>query len=175
MRKAFVDEVLADTPDPRITAAVGIKDRILEIALEKVPKKVMDLWKNHETRPFIQCSNESALSFADFPGRWGDSRFLVEFPSDHGITRHEFRGDKQIQRLAATIDSANDQRRELKSQLVGLIAGFTTIKAAKAGLPEFEKYLPIETEAPTYAVAVQAANVVAKLNEAGWPQGEPNE
>jgi hypothetical protein len=49
--------------------------------------------------------------------------------------------------------------------------GASTRKALVAALPEFEKYLPAEVEAPVRSLPA-IANVVAEFTKAGWPKGE---
>lgn len=62
-------------------------------------------------------------------------------------------------------DAQSESRREVKGQMEGLIASFTTVKALEAAIPELAHYLPPSAD-PTKNLPV--SNAIASLMTAGW-------
>lgn len=77
----------------------------------------------------------------------------------------------ELEELGLKAIEQTKAHRELHQKVEGMIETCTTLKAAKAKLPEFEKYLPAE-RLPASTAGVPACNVVADLTAAGWPKGK---
>ena len=75
---------------------------------------------------------------------------------------------KVLDTIIGNAERQRQHRESLKEKISGVIAGCTTVKTAKARLPEFAKYLPEEVEKTQNLPAI--ANLVADLTKLGWPK-----
>ena len=62
------------------------------------------------------------------------------------------------------------RRSELKRKLRDVFAGINTRKQALAAFPEFEKYLPADTDAKANRSLPAISGLVTDLMNAGWPK-----
>lgn len=62
----------------------------------------------------------------------------------------------------------SNNRKELQKKLQQVVTGCNTRKQLLEALPEFEKYLPKETEPSRNLPAI--ANLVSDFTQAGWPK-----
>jgi len=76
----------------------------------------------------------------------------------------------QVREMEAAAKAQGEQRRELERKLEAAASSVTTRKALAELLPEFERYLPIDTPAACKTLPA-IANVVAEFSKAGWPKG----
>lgn len=159
IREQFVQGVLKDTPDKSTELINAIKDAMNAQIKKEIPKPVYEFWKAGYGSYLQTCAEYSD------PNNW---RERVWYPYNSG-GRISFEKNPGVIKARKAFEQYQESRKQLAVQLQGLIAGFTTVKAAREGLPEFAKYLPAEDSKPAYAVAVVAANVVSELNKAGWP------
>jgi hypothetical protein len=82
--------------------------------------------------------------------------------------------EEALARVNALVTLHKEQKSKMDSleyRLKAVAEGASTRKALVAALPEFEKYLPSEVEAPVRSLPA-IANVVAEFTKAGWPKGE---
>lgn len=158
IRDAFVRAAMQDVPkqDYDTPAHKLAQDHLVS----KMPANVRKVYEDKAARHYL----DHVHTF--FTGPLGDAHL-------YGAT--DYRWIVAVPDLQAQIDAlagkAETQARHLaalKSSLKGAAYAVTTRKALAELLPEFEKYLPAETETVRNLPAV--ANLVSDFVKAGWPK-----
>lgn len=77
----------------------------------------------------------------------------------------------QVQQLRAEREAQRSQPKDLSNKLRAAAKAHSSVKALRAAMPEFAKYLPEADKAPDRSLPV-VANVVSEFTKAGWPKGD---
>lgn len=163
-RKAFVKAVLADVPTVDYEAQMrSVFDAAQLEWAKNVSPVLAGMLKDASLRGFLSFSSRRVPQ--DGPTiEWfnGLAGFHSCVPA---------RVLEEMRRLAKLSEEQGEMLATLRAKVEGAINACTTVKVAKQRLPEFEKYLPKETDAPSHSVPV-IADLVSDLVKAGWPQGK---
>lgn len=160
-RDAFIKAVLDDVPfvDYQEQARIALQKK----AVELLPPKLRALHKEfgHWIKTDVMWNLPGGL------------RGIHVVSLDDADTKRQMQEDKEfwqsIEKMASDASIQSRKIDELKSKLRACIYGCTTAKQARERMPEFEKYLPADDDAPIRTLPV-VANVVADLVAAGWPK-----
>lgn len=159
-REAFVRAVMQDVP--RIDYKELARKLVLDDSIKQLPPKMRAIAADKEANHFLRTENFYVYhtfqeSFTVYCGR-GNNFKLSE------------KGQKDFDELAAKYKAQSRDRDNLKEKIGATIAECSTLKVAKARLPEFEKYLPQDTDAFKTPNVPAIANLVADLTKLGWPK-----
>lgn len=160
-RKAFIAAVMKDVPSKLGEIEAQAQALHIEDALTVMPEELRALYTDERCRKFITHAkaNSQAAGYIEVPHH---DRYGWRNICDPARAKKEEVFDQAY--------SAERKRlAELHEKLENAVAGCSTLKALKAALPEFEKYMPAERKPTTTALVV--ANVVADFAAAGWPKG----
>ena len=86
-------------------------------------------------------------------------------------TREVIKGDVaevQVKAILKPYEEEDEAYRKARGQLEAAVEGCSTLNALKKAFPEFEKYMPLESQPTKNLPAL--ANVVADLSKLGWPK-----
>lgn len=135
-KSAIVDRVLADIPI-KLTKA-SIADKLVQLAVDELPKEIRRIWDNEQTRPYVKLVHVGhGPVYTWVPGC--DNRGGAELFGDEKW--------KSFKDLTMAHRAELNRRSELRIELE---ANFMSVKTRKQFIerfPELEKYLPDE-EAP---------------------------
>lgn len=162
-RDAFVLGVMNDLPDNRVDEIVH--GELKAIIDKHLPKAVLEMLQSEKLQHYLgrKCIvlplgitnfNYPIPDELDYWYEWLD------------VVAKEVR--VEVEAVIAKGNKLVNERLELQEKLKSAIKSVSTVKQALAFFPEFAKYLPTETELTKNLPAVQ--NLVANLNEAGWPK-----
>lgn len=79
----------------------------------------------------------------------------------------------RLENLANSQKLQNARNEKLRADLKAVVYSCTTVKSLKEKLPEFSKYLPNDSSAPTSVGALTVTNVAQQFRDAGWPKLSP--
>lgn len=161
IKESFVRAVMNDTP--AIDYDTMIRSSVTEWLKENTPKEIISLAKKHPE----YFNTDDYLWLNGF----GCIRFDVLPRSSHHQRDLAYKIQKALAELIGKKKQQDEARNTLKFKLEGTIEAFTTVKAAKAALPELAKYLP-EDEEKAVKNLPAIANTIADLVAAGWPKGK---
>lgn len=165
-REMFVDGVMDDVPniDYDKLAAELVRDTLLSVA----PKAVKELYKTHPSwlHGFnIHTPDGLQMIYTKLRvPEAGGNDFAVRWPQQWA----------QLTEWGKLNQQQREATKALRVKLNATIAGYTTLKAATEGLPEFAKYLPRDRDVVKDRSVPAVANVVTDLMNAGWPKEESN-
>jgi hypothetical protein len=158
-KEVFVKAVMVDVP-----TCDALKEEIRGIVLAdlvaQLPPAIAAIWNNPDLQGYISTSW----------GSFGDT--YVTYPSMQGSVLRQTltpSAKTKLVALSAQVRQLEKTRRELELQLQGVIRSCTTLKSLLKALPEFEKYMPTDADAPTSRMTPVIANVVSDFVKAGWP------
>ena len=160
-KEAFVRAVLDDVPRHDFDEMAQLL--VIGYFKKVLPKNVIAVLENKETRDYIDPNYVGMPGcLRDFHSRYRPIGWQggAQFPEDVRIRLNELATFKKEQSAKFST---------LRSEVTGMIAPISTLKAALAKLPEFAKYLPAEREV-TGTVNLPVSNVVAEPMHAGWPK-----
>lgn len=164
-RDAFVNAVLADTP--KVDYQTECRKVIEQHLKDRMPPKIAAALKDPA------CAKYFAHNYVTWSSNpWGAMTFFAAPVAEH--SRHgsyHITDVETVHKLNTLVDNHSAQRKqraELETKLRAAINAFTTVKAARAALPEFAKYLPDPEKTVDRSVPA-VANLVADLMAAGWP------
>lgn len=162
MREDFVAKVMKDTPDRSGELLQQLEAAAYAVVKRNVPEPVWAMWSDPALRGYINTTWHRVN--IGYPGK------SVVIPHAYGTPIPDSAWQDETYKKAQQAYLQHEEDRDaLRAKVYGLIGSFSTIKAAREGLPEFEKYLPIESAKQAYAVAVVVSGVVDSLTQAGWP------
>lgn len=172
LQEAFIKAVLDDVPT--LDYAEMIRPIVLADFVSQLPPLVRAVWDS----PHREYINTSYFSEShDIYRSRGYWSYSVDVPIISGYDSAPRKltpaGQKNVDKLTKKWEAQNVRMHMLKEKLEGAVKAFTTTKALREALPEFEKYLPPEEAKVSNLPAL--ANVVANLMEAGWPKGKTPE
>jgi hypothetical protein len=161
-KQATVNAIMNDTP------MVDYNERarkLVDGALFKdAPKEVQHLYKTDPR--WLACTQVLV------PGGLGPlPTRLVSPETDKSVVQTEY--PEVWSALVIDAKLALDQtakRRELRDKLRDAFAGINTRKQALAAFPEFEKYLPADTDVKANRSLPAISGLVTDLMNAGWPK-----
>ena len=126
----------------------------------QLPPAIAAIWNNPDLRGYISTS-------------WGSfGEVYLTYPAMQGCVSRQTLTPSVKTKVAALdvqVRQLEKTRRELELQLNGVIRSCTTLKSLLKALPEFEKYMPTDADAPTSRMTPVIANVVSDFVKAGWP------
>lgn len=154
IREAYIRQVLADVPTVDYTEK--IRDTAMRVAIKQLPEAVRKIWEGPD-RKYLQMKYISI------------SGISMSVPGHPEQGRDSVSCDKEIEKLVDEKNKAFSKLNELRQKLRGIVYGCTTTKALAEALPEFVKYLPRDTPAPSRSLPV-TTGVVSAFKEAGWPK-----
>lgn len=162
IRDAFIRAAMQDVPEGKNYDEI-ITRKVLASFVVRLPPSVQKVWKDQQTQAFIRLGTFHgfgvSVSVPSIDGRYA-SLSEKDLPDEerHAITAlaAEWKAEKQ------TMDS-------LRDKLKGAAYACTTRKALAELLPEFERYLPAESENSGRSLPV-VANLVTDFMKAGWPK-----
>lgn len=160
-RAAFVRAVLDDVP--KVDYNEQARKIVMDDAIARLPKKIQAIWNDNALRGFIKCDK-----WVQLPGALNS----VHIPNVDGDLAAETRS--KLEELNTAHKAQMDNLRDIELQLKGTISGYSTLKQALAGLPEFAQYLPADRDRTGVANLPAVANVVSSLVRAGWPKNDKN-
>ena len=158
-RNAFVRAVIDDIP--KIDYSEEIRTAVQNYALSKLPVEIKAIWRNNQLRGFLKTRT----------GYFGGVH--VEFPCWSDNSRSDGNEIENSKTVSALIAKATAQRvaiDEVQRKVSSAIHSVTTLKNAKELLPEFAKYLPLESDPPSKFAPAVIANLSAELVALGWPK-----
>ena len=161
-KQATVNSILLDTP------WVDYNERARKLVdgtlFKNAPKEVLHLYKTDPC--WLACTNVFV------PGGLGPlTTRLVSPGASAWVVQTEY--PEVWSALVIEGKLALDQtvkRRELRDKLRDVFAGINTRKQALAAFPEFEKYLPADTDVKANRSLPAISGLVADLMNAGWPK-----
>lgn len=163
MREAFVRAAMQDVPS--VDYNEQARELVQKAAKELLPPTIKKLVKaGGPELPYIRTAT------LNMPGRLND---VAVYCRDQYPHFDMLPPDVQIQvrEMEAAAKTQGEQRRDLAHKLEAAAASVTTRKALAELLPEFERYLPIDTPAACKTLPA-IANVVADFSKAGWPKNK---
>ena len=140
-KEAFVRAVMQDVPNPRGPALEKEVQDALVKAMSPLCRKL-----------YKQCPN--ALT------NKSSSRFSAR------SYKHYIVGDANFEEVTKPFEEKVSAYVNSRTQLKGVVDGCSTLKQLKTMLPEFEKYMPTETQPTRNLPAI--TNVVSSLVALGW-------
>lgn len=167
MRDAFVRSVMADTPAADLKAPEEkVHKLVLDDALSKCPPQVRALWNDPKTQAWV---NTNYINFSDRTHGAYFSSLVVPAANRDNYSMSEKVVEK-VKAIGVQQKAVFESRRDLERKLHAVAYGVTTRKLLAEALPEFEKYLPADTEKAVRSLPM-VENVVADFVKAGWPKG----
>lgn len=167
-REAFVRAVLNDVP--KIDYESAVRKLVSDDNLAHLPEKVKAIASDPNLRQYVRTSwHHESIST---PMRLTVGAVIIE-----GHERDWKPSPAAKQEIKAVMEKWAEQAwklKELEGKVSRAIWSVTTIKQAKASLPEFAKYLPEEPEkgkSPNLPAPI-IANLLADLSSVGWPKGK---
>lgn len=157
-RDAFVLSVMDDVPQEDYQEQY--RAAVLADAAAQLPPKVRAVWDNAELRHYLKVSTV-------YPVTGAGSVMIPSGDSDFDLSS---KAKETCQNLANLTKAQYLHRKELERKLKSIAKSCSTRKALATALPEFEKYLPAETETTRNLPVI--ANVVTDFIKAGWPKGK---
>ena len=151
MRDAFVKAAMHDVPNVDYTEQI----RTLAKKFTNTIHTALDINDLHLTRLNRQYCYIDGNSYT-FPG----------------VLDSEIKTFTELPEIVAVVSSNNKQsarRQELFIKLKGAIYACSTRKQAVTALPDFEKYLPMDTPQAIQTLPA-IANVFSDFVKAGWPK-----
>lgn len=157
IREAYINSVMNDLPS--IDYQQQIIKFVTKTVMDSLPESVKKVWKDPATNKFINMQGNT------YGGVYVCLPCLTsEYPK---------LGEKCSAELAVIVIAKKAQAAAfdvLRNKVKQAAYGCTTRKSLVELLPEFEKYLPPETEGPNRQLPV-IANLMVELVKAGWPKG----
>lgn len=157
-KEAFIRAVLADVP--RIDYHEEIKKVLDAYLAEIAPAAVLSVFKKHP-----EYFDQRQVRTYGEAGHYYGEHYLVPEGFDLEEPPAPLVRVKELLKAQGAQSAALNT---LEVKVKGMIRGFTTVAKAKEAMPEFAKYLPDDTAAPSKNLPV--ANVVGDLIRAGWPK-----
>jgi hypothetical protein len=161
-KEAFVKAVMNDVPS--VDYDEQVRSKMKAWGLESLPEDLRPLAKKYPDyfeKPYVytpaNCPNVSTICRPD----WVYYGFKDQEPEKYA----------ELTAIDVEAKAQYETREAMRRKVTGLINVCSTLKTAKARLPEFEKYLPAE-HGGTGVVNLPVANVLAELMNAGWPKGQ---
>ena len=179
-KDAFVLSVMNDVPE--IDYGEEIKKLFFADMLAQCPPEVRKLWADEKMRGWLEqnserplaklCDRETRETYSDETyrairfsvwGPWGSHAEGLPAPKPTAAIA------KKIDALGRKMIKQAEDRAKLRSKLRAVVFSTSTRATVAKMLPEFEKYLPLETPPMDRSVPV-VANVIADFIKAGWPK-----
>ena len=157
-REAFILSVMNDVPSVEYQDLY--KAAVLADAVGQLPPKVRAVWDNKDLRHYLRV-------YTIYPVTGAGGVTVPGMDSNVELTEE---GEKTCQNLANLYKAQHLHRCELERKLTSIAKSCSTRKSLATALPEFEKYLPAETETTRNLPVI--ANVVTDFIKAGWPKGK---
>ena len=157
-RDAFVLSVMDDVPQEDYQEQY--RAAVLADAVAQLPHKVRAVWDNAELRHYLRV-------YTIYPVTGAGSVMIPSVDSNFDLSS---KAKEACQTLANLSKVQSLHRNELKRKLTSIAKSCSTRKSLATALPEFEKYLPAETETTRNLPVI--ANVVTDFIKAGWPKGK---
>ena len=92
--------------------------------------------------------------------------FVLNPKGNRGLLEKDEQAWQELTVIAEAYAQQEASREELELKLKGVVNGCNTLKQLKEALPEFEKYMPAESEPPSKNLPA-LANIVADFQAAG--------
>jgi hypothetical protein len=175
-KEAMVNQIMKDVPAAITLTQVGdLYRKEMEAAhAAAVPPEVLKLAKSGDTKKYFQWTSQP-LHYCLGHDRYGHSDRLEKLGTHREIHTHLASSHLSAEKVAlgaakmlrAFMDQ-EDQRDQLRRELLASLSDIKTSDALIKRFPEFEKYLPKE-QAPVYLPAT--TNLIASLSKMGWPAG----
>lgn len=127
-KSQLINNILADVPI-KLTSA-KIRDRMLEIAIDRLPREIRKIWDNPDTQGYVK------LIHAGSHGIYG----WIPAKEDDRDTPQE------ILDLIDEHNRESNQRDILRKELYSNFSSISTIKQFSERFPELVKYLPVQKE-----------------------------
>lgn len=156
IRKQIVTAIMADIPYR--TTASDAQDYLLELAENALPEQVRKLWKNSETKQYVNTYYFYYMTVsANLPGVY------------RNIGEHvDLFGEEAWKKFTDMVEAICAETDERKQTAIDLTVNFTSIRTAKVfeeRFPELVKYLP--TKAEPVANLPATTNLMDKLKAMG--------
>lgn len=164
IRDRIVRSVMADVPLRDWQAEADAI--VLPAAIERLPDAVRRLWKNSETRPFIQTAMVYAKDRSTLSTRVVIPSATASIAS---YEREACLGEEATKALDALGEEKVADKARLKSlqnELRANLAACSTVKQVGERFPDLASYLPSEAATPNLPATTA---VIDKLRDAGWP------
>lgn len=162
LRKAFVRAVMDDVPSTDYQEqACDLMTRAAEQNLPEALKRAIAL--DPSIRDWIESRFHHVGKYP-LSGMFllGTREALDQLGKDEAL-------QQKLQTLSDALAEQNKCRNQLQEKIEGIAASCASRKQLLQALPEFEKYLPVETAASSRSVPA-LANLLADLTAAGWPK-----
>ena len=164
-REEFVDAVMADVPS--VDHDEIIRAFLVKEALSLLPAPVRKMWNG----PHASYIHTSTVTVSGYNGEgkdktWHSASAVVPLNQIEGEYMKLVTSAQPA--FQAWMDDV-DARRALEHQLRYTVSGCATREQLLAALPDFEKYLPEPTEAPSRMVPALATSLIEQLTSAGFP------
>lgn len=159
-KQAFVDAVIQDVPT--VDYDEQAQKLVRDAYFQEMPPEVKLIYENREMRDWL------AINHVYMPRNLNCFYTYHRGPSSVPPRKIE----EQLEELAQLKHDQKDKMRALRQKLDDLINSVSTRKQALELMPEFEKYLPKETDGTGVTNLPAIHNTVAELVRMGWPKGE---
>ena len=160
LKDAFIKSVMADVPSVDYTEE---KIKLIQAAAHKVQPPLL--------KKFIE-DNPTMVEWVGSVRYYSAKGCITVFVKGCHITETALDGNiklqSQLEKLRQQEVNQSNTRKALKNKLQQVVTGCNTRKQLLEALPEFEKYLPTETEPSRNLPAI--ANLVSDFTQAGWPK-----
>lgn len=160
-REAFVRAVIQDLP--QIDYEAMAHKFVREKAIEALPAKLRPVALDAKLNDYLTMET---MWFDQH--RTGISAVRVFGGGRSGGFSLKAKDQATLDKIMGSAQHQREERSRMEERMSGVISACTTLKMAKTHLPEFEKYLPKETEKTNNLPAI--ANIVADLTKLGWPK-----
>jgi hypothetical protein len=163
-KEIIVNGVMKDTP--KIDYQEQARQLIMKNRLEELPDKVRQLWEDKNLREYIRTDSVYINSVLSRVGPFPTNDRTPILPELLSGKLREITEAAWVQR---------DNRKKLRDKLEAALAPVRTRKQALERFPEFEKYLPADTDTKADRSLPAIANVMTDLMAAGWPKDKKPE
>ena len=155
-REAFVRSVMADIPSKDYVEE--IRTIIRKDAITHLPQALRDaIAKDATVEQYLRTYSQYVSDVGSFSTYCRNYDLSAE-------------ASQRIAKLADAHREQNENRIAVRRKLEATIAGCSTLRIAKERLPEFEKYLPVDSGAEKSAYLPATADLVTHLTILGWPK-----
>lgn len=162
-RGAFVRAVMDDVP--KIDYDEQLRKIALEDSISQLPAAVQAIARDEELVSFLNFE----YKHTGYSNGWSNTSMVVYQRSDSSFCFTEDAQD-QIDKISLERVNQFDVRQRLETKISGVIEGCSTRKRAVELLPDFEKYLPTETDIATDRSVPVICDLKETLTALGFPK-----
>jgi hypothetical protein len=120
------------------------ENKVRDMSISRIPKKIIELFSNEETKPYIRTTSAVKLLGNGFNHNWV---YVKDFPHTGGVTFNLIltpeEGDLLL-KMEREYKVAEEKMEKLKVEIyTALYEGLRTFKNVEENFPEAFEYLPV--------------------------------